>query len=162
MKATSQTPISSIFYYQKRLMKGGKPVQTDDGTGFKTNDNYISFMQVISAYWETVDEVANKRQLIVFMNGGSLLKGQNGELISKAGYTITFPEFLGDRFIQQWYDWSCVFGLTTMMVQPAAPVSVNRAERTERKNHRSAPREEEFVNPAEYESADAAVTIEEN
>lgn len=148
-------PISCIFYYAKRVLRQGKPVLLSDGKSFRMNDNYISFLQVISAYWETLDEESGKKQLIVFLNGGSVLKDHNtGDIQTKAGYTITLPQFLGEPFIQQWYDWSCVFGIYTGASIPTARAIVNRAERPERteaRGHRNAAREEEFVDPAEFQ-----------
>lgn len=148
---------SCIFYYAKRVLRNGKPVLLPDGKSVKMNDNYISFLQVISAYWETVDEETGKQQLNVFTTGGSVLKDHStGEIQTKAGYTITLPEFLGRPFMQQWYDWSIRFGLSQVAPIPSSERKT-RDNRNEARGHRSVARMEEFVNPEEMEESGVAV-----
>lgn len=136
---------SCIFSYEKRVFDHeGNPVLLDDGKTIRTNWNFVSFLQVISAYWETKND--GKLILNIFLNGGSLVEDRNtGNLVSKSGYTIVLPEFLGTRFIEEWGSWSFAFGLA-----PAAPAIQNRshngARSAQRTSNSRSVREEEFVN----------------
>lgn len=147
-----RNPISCLFFYKKRLFVkdgagGFKPAVNKDGT-FKENANYISFLQVISCYWEVVDEESGKLQLNIFLNGGSVSRDrETGTAQMKSGYTLVLPAFLGEAFIDQFYTWSCSFGL--MAPAPLAATqnrSNERRESSPRSGHNSrAVREEEFV-----------------
>lgn len=135
---SQRNPISCLFFYKKRLMTKDaatghfKPALNKDGS-VKTNANYINFLQVISCYWEMIDENSEKMQLNVFLNGGSVSRDrESGAAQMKSGYTLVLPAFLGEAFIDQFYTWSCSFGLAA----PAPPVYTN--QRNEDNSARSA------------------------
>lgn len=142
-------PISCLFYYEKlALSRGGGPIKNADGSNH-VNPNYISFLQVISTYW-AVDEATGKEKLNIFMNGGSVSKDRDtGEVTMKAGYTIVLPDFLGRPFMEQYYTWSCAFGLSAASHQITAPARRSEAPRSTTGHAHSgrAVREEEFINP---------------
>lgn len=141
---------SCLYFYQKRVYQNGDPVFLEDGKTVRTNDNYISFLQVISAYWD-IDE-QGKNKLNVFLNGGSISRDrESGALTSKAGYTVTLPEFLGKAFIEQFYNWSTKFGLG---VSPTVHAVRETTERNTPRSPGRSVREEEFVDP-DQESGEA-------
>lgn len=136
---------SCIFSYEKRVFDHeGNPVLLDDGKTIRTNWNFVSFLQVISAYWETKND--GKLILNIFLNGGSLVEDRNtGNLVSKSGYTIVLPEFLGTRFIEEWGSWSYTFGLASPVTQNVQRSSHNGARSAQRTSNSRSVREEEFV-----------------
>jgi len=133
-----------MFIYD-RATNTSRPATNKDGS-IKENANYVSFLQVISCYWEVIEE-SEKMQLNVFLNGGSVSRDrETGAAQMKAGYTVVLPQFLGERFVDEYYTWSCSFGL------PAAPRPLNLQFETRREIPRPSSRivrEEEFVNDEE-------------
>lgn len=142
---------SCLFTYEKRLLtrdETGKniPILLEDGKTEKTNINYINFLQVVSAYWETDQHGKNK--LNVFLN-------------TKVGFTLVLPEFLGIPFIDQFWAWSQVFGLS-----PAPPpqrvIHQNRRDekhQSPKTKHQAVSRpvnELEFIDPNEAAPQDPA------
>lgn len=149
--------LSCIFWYQKRVFKGKGEVLRDSKGEPVVNDNYISFLQVISAYWETLDTSTGKKQLNIFLNGGSVSRDRDtGEVQMKAGYTLQLPEFLGNRFMLEFYDWSAAFGLSTSPERPTERVPRAARPEGETRRGRSVVREDEFVD-MENDAAPAAV-----
>lgn len=125
-------PISCLFWYQmraRRLNPATKKMEPllDSNDKPVLNDNYISFLQVISAFWEQVEQNDGsfKLMLNVFLNGGSISIDPNtGERRSKMGYTVIFNEMMGTKFITAWWNWSEKFGLAS----PTAPQYRNTRE----------------------------------
>lgn len=145
-------PLSCIFQYKKRLFvktsDGFRPATNKDGS-FKENDNFLSFLQVISAYWEVIDEESGKCVLNIFMNGGSISRDrETGAAQMKAGYTVVLPQFLGEPFMDQFYNWSCAFGLSSVPA-PSFERDVRHEPRPRNSGERGSRqlREEEFVPP---------------
>ena len=136
-------PLSCLYSYQKKLFnQDGTVVMCDDGKTPRTNTNYISFLQVISCYWDV--DSAGKNKLNIFLNGGSITR--DGQ--SKPGYTVIIPEFLGVPFIDQFYNWSRAFGLSSNAPQrQMAEHDNNREPRRGRRVN-----VDEFVDPSEVAS----------
>lgn len=155
-------PTSCIFWYAKRAYryneqtKKPEPIINPDGTQ-RANDNYISFLQVISCYWEASDEPNNPENLNIFLNGGSVSVDRNGDRQSKSGYTLVLPQHIGRKFITEFYNWSVVFGLNN--VQATAPVLRSnyqeRSERSEGPRHNRNIRPDDFVDPSEIPAGEA-------
>ena len=151
--------ISGLFWYQmraKRRNSSGKMEPLVDSNGTQVlNDNYISFVSVISAFWEMVEQHDGtfKPMLNVFLPGGSV----KPDGTSRSGYTVIFNEILGTKFITQWYNWSCAFGLA-----PTAPqATTQRIEGNEvrPRSHNRAARfnDDDFVDPDAPTQTAAAV-----
>lgn len=145
--------VSCIFWYKRRAFrydentKRNVPSNNADGTP-KMNDNYLSFLQVISTYWEEVRD--GIFQLNVFMNGGSVSQDHDtGERTMKSGYTVTLHQTIGEPFMHQFYAWGQTFGLATQ----SAPRGIPTAENEQRANNRRSegPRRSRIVDEAEFE-----------
>lgn len=148
--------ISCLFWYAKRAVRrenGETVVITNaDGT-VRQNDNYISFLQVISTYWEPTED--GKNQLNIFLNGGSMSIDRNtGERVMKAGYTVVLPEFLGKPFMDQFYEWSCAFGLSATPTTSRSYIPEHRAAKPERSSR--SVNAEDFIDPAADETPAAS------
>ena len=125
------------------------------------NPNYISFLQVISTYWEIVDEETGKAQLNIFLNGGSVSRDRDtGAAQMKAGYTVVLPAFQGEAFMDQFYNWSCAFGLGAPTAQVHTP-RVNESRRDTARPQGRAVNELEFA-PLDGEPQAAAFFEPEN
>lgn len=152
--------LSCLFYYEKRAYFEGQPLFLEDGKTVRTNPNYISFLQVISCYWEPNTD--GKMQLNIFLNGGSISKDrETGKSVMKPGFTVVLPEFLGRKFVTQFWEWSCAFGLGASPIAPAVYVrDTNEAGNTS--NRRSPGRivkDDDFIDP---DAVVAAAHFEEN
>lgn len=151
--------VSCLFLYAKKAYRfeNGEtvPVLNADGS-HRANDNYLSFLQVISTYWEPTDNPNNPNQLNIFLNGGSIsVDSRSGERQMKAGYTVKLPEFLGKRFMQEYYNWSCRFGLSAAPTYPTT--ANNRTDRSETHRTTRQVRPEDFVDINESDGPIASI-----
>jgi hypothetical protein len=152
--AQPKTALSCLFFYKKRVLTKDKDGRTvlatrKDGSVVE-NPNYISFLQVISTYWEIVDEETGKAQLNIFLNGGSVSRDRDtGATQMKAGFTVVLPQFQGEAFMDQFYNWSCAFGLSAQA--PHGQVNLRNTERREPSQPRNAGR---VVNDLEFAPLD--------
>jgi hypothetical protein len=170
-------PISCLFWYEmraKRRVEKGKdntgrniydlePLLDSEGKPV-FNDNFISFLQVISTFWEQVEQRDGsfRSMLNVFLPGGSLTTDfKTGEQRSRPGYTVVFNEVLGTKFMNQYYNWSQRFGLqptaSIVRTEPAdiEPVVGRRTGRSQSRNYN----DEDYRDP-EAAPTEAVVTIE--
>ena len=149
--------ISCLFWYAKRAVRrenGETVVVTNPDGSIRQNDNYISFLQVISTYWEPTED--GKNQLNIFLNGGSVSIDRNtGERVMKAGYTVVLPEFLGQRFMEEFAAWSYVFGLSTSQMVPQGYSPRSNREPREPRSSRSV-NAEDFIDPTVDETPAAS------
>lgn len=143
-------PGSCLFLYQKRAWRfdesTNKPEPVFDKDGKQhMNDNWLNFNQVISCYWEVIEETEPfTQQLNIFMTGGSVSRDhKTGETQMKSGYTITLPEFLGRKFINQFYNWS----LGPASPPPQRNEDRNEVRRSPRTSANRAVKVEEFGDP---------------
>ncbi len=158
--SSTRNPLSCIFFYEKKVYKydqttrKSSPVLNADGT-HRSNGNYINFLQVISCYWEIISEEGGrtKSQLNIFLNGGSVSTDpETGDRTMKPGYTVVLPQFLGEKFIDQMYNWSCAFGLTAQVpVRSTGPSERRNNQPSESRNSRSI-REDDFVDPDQQDA----------
>lgn len=164
----NNTETSCLFWYTMRALRPQKgpdgkwksiAVNNPDGSP-RMNDNYLSFLQVISTYWEsTGPDNDPKLQLNIFCNGGSVTHDrETGERSSKIGYTVTFPQFLGEKFMAQFWAWSCAFGLGSA----AAPTPTTPAYESPRRERAEIGGRSRTVNPADFgDPSDELATLPE-
>jgi hypothetical protein len=133
------------FTYDREA-KQKAPILNSDGSQRK-NANYISFLQVISTYFEVIDDQGNE-VLNIFLTGGGLTTDrETGERSPKAGYTLVLPggaRSIGERFMREYYQWSMHFGLNRSQRSQPQPVS-ERSSGGPRGRHLDF---DEFVDPA--------------
>jgi hypothetical protein len=138
------------FFYTRRARQ-------EDGS-YRNNDNYICFLPVISFYWDVVE---GKNVLNIFTNGGTVQRdSKTGQLVGKAGYTITLPgngpngsKGWGEMFVEEYTRWASVFGLSTPVYIPQMAAEAEHPQapaqpKPNKKGHRSV-NEESFGDPAE-------------
>jgi hypothetical protein len=153
--------LSCLYYYEKKAYvfnpdtKKSEPQLRPDGSHV-ANGNYVSFLQVISTYWECVDASQEKWQLNIFLNGGSVsIDRQTGQRIQKFGYTVVLPESQGKKFMERFIAWSEAFGI--MAISTGRPAQLSNTDRTPtQRSSRAAVREDDFIDP-DTENSDLPV-----
>ncbi len=159
---SQRNKLSCIFWYAKKAFRfnnaTGKtePVLNPDGSA-RSNDNYISFLQVISCYWEPTEDTNNPNNLNIFLNGGSVSVDRDGNRQMKAGYTVVLPEFIGKKFLDQFWEWGQSFGL---VISAPSPVRTHEPrERSEAGRSSRSIRVDDFVDPTESIEPTAAFEV---
>ena len=155
--------VRCVFWYGRRATRYDRNTDTvtlmvDEEGKPLYNDNFISFLQVISFFWEMQERDGTLQNILnVFLPGGSVFEDRNGNKLPRPGHTVTLNEKLGKKFVSQFWNWSRVFGLSTNTVTPTTTTGVRS---TGSRGYSRNVRDDDFNDPEEEVGAVGTVTME--